>query len=85
MSLQAVYNDIINNLHLLCRGLYGCLKCKGTGQRLDRTEDWGEPTYYTCTACKGTGHIPCGGWIITDLDTIHQCPMHYNNQPHPED
>ena len=25
----------------------------------------------------------CGGWLITDLYTVHECPMHYNGQPNP--
>jgi DnaJ-class molecular chaperone len=87
MSLQDEYNYIVSNLSEFCRGRGTCNKCGGRGERLDRTEDWGEPTYYHCTTCNGTGIMvtECGGWIVTDLDTIHQCPLHYKGQPHPED
>lgn len=33
-------------------------------------------------------HCLCGGsgWALSDVDTWHQCPFHYQgNQPHPED
>jgi hypothetical protein len=29
--------------------------------------------------CRG------GGWILSDWDTWHQCPEHFNGQRHPED
>jgi hypothetical protein len=32
----------------------------------------------TC-ACHG------GGWILSQLDTFHQCPVHFAGQRHPED
>ena len=32
---------------------------------------------YLC-GCRGKG------WLVTDLDTVHQCPRHFRNQPHPE-
>lgn len=28
--------------------------------------------------------IVCRGWLISDYDTYHQCPYHYNGQRHPE-
>ena len=28
--------------------------------------------------CRG------GGWIVTDYDTRHECPLHYRDQPNPE-
>lgn len=30
---------------------------------------------------------PCGGcgWVLSEVDTFHQCRMHYAGQPHPED
>lgn len=30
-------------------------------------------------ACRG------GGWILSQIDTWHQCPDHYTGQRHPED
>jgi hypothetical protein len=29
---------------------------------------------------------PChgGGWALSDVDTWHQCPIHYTGQAHPE-
>ena len=30
-------------------------------------------------ACRGTG------WHLSDVDTWHKCPIHFTNQPHPED
>jgi len=32
----------------------------------------------TC-ACRG------GGWILSQLDTFHKCPVHFAGQRHPED
>lgn len=29
--------------------------------------------------CRGSG------WALSDVDTWHQCPIHYKNQRHPED
>lgn len=26
-----------------------------------------------------------GGWLLSDYDTFHKCPTHYEGQPHPED
>jgi hypothetical protein len=31
--------------------------------------------------CLCRGH----GWALSDLDTWHQCPVHYRGQLHPED
>lgn len=28
--------------------------------------------------CRGSG------WFLSDVDTVHQCSMHYTGQPHPE-
>ena len=30
---------------------------------------------------------PCGGsgWALSDVDTWHECPVHYHGQAHPED
>lgn len=30
---------------------------------------------------------PCrgGGWVLSEVDTWHQCPSHYSGQRHPED
>ena len=41
----------------------------------------------TCTTCSGQGYTqePCGGWILSDFDTWHHCPLHHTNQSHPED
>lgn len=25
------------------------------------------------------------GWFVSELDTVHQCNLHYHGQPHPED
>jgi hypothetical protein len=42
--------------------------------------------------CSGTwahpdkDECPCrGGWFVSDLDTYHKCPYHFDGQPHPED
>lgn len=53
--------------------------------------------YYNMVAYGGDDSPPpwireeadlCGcrgrGWFISNVDTIHRCPMHYNGQPHPE-
>lgn len=32
-------------------------------------------------ACPCKGH----GWLLSALDTWHQCPLHGHNVPHPED
>lgn len=29
--------------------------------------------------CRGKG------WILSEVDTLHKCPDHYDGQPHPED
>lgn len=31
-------------------------------------------------------HCGCrgGGWHYTNLDSYHECPKHYKDQPHPE-
>jgi hypothetical protein len=33
------------------------------------------------------GLCPChgGGWVLSDLDTWHKCPIHFHGQRHPED
>jgi hypothetical protein len=55
-----------------------CYRCGTTGF---------EVIYSQCKPCEGKGYIiggDCGGWVLTDLDTVHKCPHHYNNQPEPE-
>ena len=56
-----------------------CYACSNTGRNNDGR--------VTCTKCDGEGYTqaPCGGWILSDFDTFHHCPMHYNGQQHPED
>jgi hypothetical protein len=39
---------------------------------------WATEDKATCL-CKGSG------WASSDVDTWHQCRIHYVNQPHPED
>ncbi len=38
-------------------------------------------------AGKEEEHCPCHGygWNLSELDTWHQCPVHYNGQPHPDE
>ena len=38
---------------------------------------WIQPEPSDC-GCRGRG------WYISNLDTIHQCPIHYTEQRHPE-
>ena len=55
-----------------------CYRCLGSGL---------ETVYLTCKPCEGKGYVisgECGGWVSSDLDTIHKCPHHYNGQPEPE-
>jgi len=42
----------------------------------DANQDVDRPAE-TC-ACRGHG------WILSDLDTWHECRAHYAGQPHPE-
>ncbi len=39
---------------------------------------WADPDPERC-GCRGSG------WWLSDLDTFHKCPCHYNGQRHPED
>lgn len=43
-----------------------------------RTGYWAHPDEGRCP-CHG------GGWVCSEVDTWHQCPIHYTSQPHPED
>lgn len=43
-----------------------------------RTGYWADPD---AAKCPCHGH----GWALSDVDTWHECPCHYNGQPHPED
>lgn len=87
MSLQDEYNDIVANLHELCRGKNTCKECHGVGGFDGIGPDAQDPPGPACSACKGRGFIinPCGGFIVTDLDTVHACPYHYVGQTHPEE
>jgi hypothetical protein len=38
---------------------------------------WAESDVKHC-ACRG------GGWMLSDYDTWHKCPIHYDGQRHPE-
>ena len=38
---------------------------------------WATEDAETCL-CRG------GGWVSSELDTWHQCPIHYKGQLHPE-
>jgi len=39
---------------------------------------WADEDANKCL-CHGSG------WALSDVDTWHQCPIHYRGQPHPED
>ncbi len=40
---------------------------------------WAHPRAALC-GCRG------GGWWISEVDTMHECPYHYSkDQPHPDD
>ncbi len=57
---------------------HNCYRCLGSGQ---------EQVHSKCKPCDGQGYVvtgECGGWVFSDLDTIHKCPHHYNSQPEPE-
>jgi len=43
--------------------------CSGHWARTDASE----------CRCRGNG------WALSEVDTWHRCPVHYNGQPHPED
>jgi DnaJ-like protein len=74
-----------------------CTKCGGEGYEY-MDEDgrmYREPCYRCgttgwvsiddCPHCEyGEVQAPCGGWILSDFDTIHRCPKHYDGQPEPE-
>lgn len=40
-----------------------------------------------CWATSNASDCPCHGhgWALSDVDTWHQCPVHFNGQRHPED
>lgn len=40
-----------------------------------------------CWANPNPEACPCGGsgWALSEVDTWHECPVHYAGQPHPED
>lgn len=46
---------------------------------------------FTARLAAGEGLTPercrCrgNGWILSELDTLHECPDHYTGQVHPED
>ena len=42
------------------------------------TGKWADPNPYRCP-CRGTG------WLVSDYDTYHRCPLHGGGAPHPED
>jgi hypothetical protein len=36
-------------------------------------------------ACEDEAECPCrGGWFLSQVDTLHKCPLHYKGQPNPE-
>ena len=39
-----------------------------------------------CWAEADADRCPChgNGWALSDVDTWHECPIHYNGQMHPE-
>jgi len=39
---------------------------------------WAHPDPARCR-CHG------GGWALSEVDTWHECPIHFTGQPHPED
>ena len=39
---------------------------------------WAEPWSETCP-CRGSG------WLLSDFDTWHRCPVHGRGVPHPEE
>jgi len=43
-----------------------------------RTGYWAHPDADRCP-CHGSG------WALSEVDTWHKCPIHYNGQAHPED
>ncbi len=43
-----------------------------------RTGYWADSDPERCR-CHGSG------WACSEVDTWHQCPIHYTGQPHPED
>ena len=74
-----------------------CVKCDGEGYEIIyedghqcrdacyRCGTTGETTVVDCDECEnGQVQGPCGGWILSDFDTIHKCPQHFNGQPEPE-
>jgi len=71
MSLQDSYNDFVSNLHLACRSVETAMFEKGL-----RSEE---------AVSSYVANNPCGGWILSDFDTWHECPNCYAGQRHPED
>lgn len=43
-----------------------------------RTGYWAHPDADRCP-CRGRG------WALSEVDTWHTCPIHYNGQPGPDD
>lgn len=37
-------------------------------------------------ACENENDCPChgSGWALSDVDTWHECPIHFHGQMHPE-
>ncbi len=37
-------------------------------------------------ATDDEAECPCrgSGWALSEVDSWHQCPKHFHNQPHPE-
>ncbi len=51
-------------------------------QRVKEEIDCGMASREENCRCGGEGEW--GGWILSDYDTWHHCPLHYNGQEHPE-
>lgn len=43
-----------------------------------KTAYWSDENPNNCR-CRGSG------WVLSELDTWHKCPVHFKNQIHPED
>lgn len=43
-----------------------------------KTGYWADQDAEKCK-CRG------GGWALSEVDTWHSCPVHYNGQKHPND
>lgn len=85
MSLQNCYNDFCANLHLMCPA------AQRADAKFREAED--KALYYGGIAelekveadkRQYRKDNPCGGWILSDFDTWHECPCCYDGQGHPE-